>query len=264
LGSKLLYRASNSVTLTPPEQVLLQHALDIQRQMEHLCSDLQVYAQGVKGSIRLFANTTAITDFPPGVLSRFLASHRNVNVDLRERLSPGIMQAVTNGAADVGIVAGNVRMEGLEVLPYREDRLTLVCARSHALAERAEASFADTLDYDHVCSPEAGAIHSFLMEAADRLHLQLKLRIQVGNFEAMCRLVEANVGIGILPESAARRQAKSSDIHLVQLTDKWALRDLKICVRSLELLPSFSQDLVAMIVEDARRAKEVPCIAAIA
>ena len=61
LGAKLLYRASNGVTLTPPGQVLLQHAMEMQRQMEQLCSDLQEYAQGVKGHIRLFANTTAIT-----------------------------------------------------------------------------------------------------------------------------------------------------------------------------------------------------------
>ena len=92
----------------------------------------------------------------------------------------------------------------------------------------------------------------FSLEAADRAHRRLKLRIQVGNFEAMCRLVEANVGIGILPESAARRQAKTSDIHLVGLTDKWALRDLKICVRSLDLLPSFARDLVRA---DRRRRK---------
>jgi DNA-binding transcriptional LysR family regulator len=174
------------------------------------------------------------------------------------------VRAVTDGAADIGIVAGNVRTEGLELLPYREDRLILVCARGHALGQRHEVSFEETLDFDHVCLPEASAIHSFLMEAADHAHRRLKLRIQVGNFEAMCRLVEANVGIGILPESAARRQAKTSDIHLVQLNDKWALRDLKICLRSLDLLPSFARDLVALIIEDARAAKEPSRITAIA
>jgi DNA-binding transcriptional LysR family regulator len=105
--------------------------------MEHLCSDLQEYAQGVKGHVRLFANTTAITEFLPGVLSRFLATHRHVNVDLRERLSPIIVRAITDGAADIGIVAGNVRMEGLQVLPYREDRLILVCARSARAGTRS-------------------------------------------------------------------------------------------------------------------------------
>ena len=256
LGTKLLYRASNGVTLTPPGQVMLQHALDLQRQMERLCSDLQEYAQGVKGHVRLFANTTAITEFLPAVLSRFLSSHRNVNVDLRERLSPNIVRAVTDGVADVGIVAGNVRTEGLEVLPYREDRLILVCARGHALAELAEVSYEETLQFDHVCLPEASAIHSFLVEAANGVNRRIKMRIQVGNFESMCRLVQANVGIGVLPESAARRQAKASDIHLVRLTDKWALRDLKICLRSLDMLPSFARDLVNMIVADARDTRE--------
>jgi DNA-binding transcriptional LysR family regulator len=258
IGAKLLYRASNGVTLTPPGQVLLQYAVDVLRQMEHLCSELQEYAQGVKGHVRLFANTTAITEFIPGVLSRFLASHSNVNVDLRERLSPRIVRAVTDGSADIGIVAGNVRTEGLEVIPYREDRLILVCARSHPLGQKPEVMFEETLDYEQVCLPEASAIHSFIMEAAERAHRRLKQRIQVGNFDAMCRLVEANVGIGILPESAAQRQAKTSDIHLVQLGDKWALRDLKICVRSLDLLPSFARDLVAMIVEDAQSAVNEP------
>jgi DNA-binding transcriptional LysR family regulator len=264
LGAKLLYRASNGVTLTPPGQVLLQHALEVQRQMEHLCSDLQEYAQGVKGNVRLFANTTAITEFLPAVLSRFLSTHRNVNIDLRERLSPSVVRAVTDGAADVGIIAGNVRTEGLEVLAYREDRLILVCGRGHALAERREVSFEETLDFEQVCLPEASAIHSFLVEAAERAHRRLKLRIQVGNFDAMCRLVEANVGIGILPESAACRQSKSSDIRLVRLSDKWALRDLKICMRSLDLLPNFTRDLVSLLIEDAKAAEE-PCrIAAIA
>lgn len=248
LGTKLLYRASHGVTLTPPGQALLHHALQMQRQMEHLCADLQEYAQGIKGHIRIFANTTAISEFLPTVLSQFLASHRSVNVDLRERLSHDIVRAVSDGTADIGIVAGNVRTEGLEVLPYRKDHLILVCARGHALGERRSIAFADTLDLDYVGLPEASAIHAFLVEAADRVHKRLKLRIQVGNFEAMCRMIEANVGIGILPESSARRQAKTMDIHLVQLTDKWAVRDLKICVRSLDLLPSFARHLVRLIV----------------
>ena len=243
---------------------MLQHALDVQRQMERLCSDLQEYARGLKGHVRLFANTTAITEFLPSVLSRFLTSHRDVNIDLRERLSPTIVRAVIDGTADVGIVAGNVRTEGLEVLPYREDRLILVCAPGHALGQKHEVGFEETLDFDHVCLPEASAIHSFLLEAADRLNRRLKQRIQVGNFDAMCRLVQANVGIGIMPESAARRLARTGDIRLVRLTDKWALRDLKICLRSLDLLPSFARDLVALIVEDARAAPESERVAAIA
>lgn len=264
LGTKLLYRASSGVTLTPPGQALLHHALQVQHQMEQLSSDLQEYAQGVTGHIRLFANTTAISEFLPSVLSRFLAMHRKVNVDLRERLSHSIVRAVSDGTADIGIFAGNVRTEGLEVLPYRQDQLILACARSHDLGQCRSISFEETLDLDYVCLPEASAIFSFLMQAANRAHRHLKVRIQVGNFEAMCRMIAANVGIGILPESAARRQAKTSDIHLVKLNDKWALRDLKICARNLQLLPTFTRSLVDMIVADASPSDAATRISAIA
>lgn len=256
LGTKLLNRTSHGVNLTLSGQALLHHALQMQRQMEHLCADLQEYAQGIKGHVRIFANTTAISQFLPTVLSRFLVTHKNVNVDLRERLSHDIVRAVSDGTADIGLVAGNVRTEGLEVLPYRKDNLILVCARTHPLGQRESIAFDETLESDYVGLPEESAIHSFLTEAADRVHKRLKLRIQVGSYEAMCRMIEANVGIGIMPEFSARRQAKTMDIQLVQLTDKWAVRDLKICVRSLEQLPSFAQHLVELIVADAQPAEE--------
>lgn len=254
LGAKLLYRSSQGVTLTPPGQALLLHALRMQEQMEHLCADLQEYAQGLKGHIRIFANTTAISEFLPAVLRRFLPTHPDVNVDLQERLSHEIVRALSGGTTDIGIVAGNVRTEGLEVLPYRQDYLILVCAPTHPMAQKSSVSFAETLDLDYVGLPEASAIHGFLTEVANMMQKRLKIRIQVGNFEAMCRMVEANVGIGILPKTSAQRHAKTMAIRLVEITDKWAVRDLKICVRSLELLPGFAKDLVDLLVADAQSA----------
>jgi DNA-binding transcriptional LysR family regulator len=248
VGTKLLYRTSHGVTLTPPGQAFLQHARLVLLQLDHLSSDLQEYAQGVKGHVRIFANTTAITEFLPSVLGSYLASHPNVNVDLRERLSHDIVRAVSDGTTDIGIVAGNVRTEGLEVLPYCEDRLVLAAAPGHPLADRDAILFEDTLDYDFVGLQEASAIHAFLVQAADALDRRLKIRIQVGNFEAVCRMIESGIGIGILPESAARRHAKSMTIRIIPLRDEWAVRKLQICVRSLQMLPAFARELVEQLV----------------
>jgi len=251
VGTKLLYRTSHGVTLTPPGQAFLQHARLVLLQLDHLRSDLQEYAQGLKGHVRIFANTTAITEFLPSVLGSYLASHPNVNVDLRERLSHVIVRAVSDGTTDIGIVAGHVRTEGLEVLPYCEDRLVLATAPGHPLADRDAILFEDTLDYDFVGLQEASAIHAFLVQAADALERRLKIRIQVGNFEAVCRMIENGIGIGILPESAARRHAKSMTIRIVPLRDEWAVRKLQICVRSLQMLPTFARELVEQLVAQA-------------
>ncbi|WP_395701175.1 LysR family transcriptional regulator, partial [Aquabacterium sp.] len=111
IGTKLLYRTSQGVTLTPPGQAFVLHARAVLGQIEHLRGDLQEYAKGVKGHLRVFANTTALGEFLPPVLRSYLLAHPDVNIDLRERLSNDIIRAVTDGQTNIGIVAGLVRTE---------------------------------------------------------------------------------------------------------------------------------------------------------
>jgi DNA-binding transcriptional LysR family regulator len=252
MGTKLLYRTSQGVTLTPPGQAFVHHARLVLSQLEHLSGDMQEYAKGIKGHLRVFANTTALGEFLPPVLRAYLLAHPDVNIDLRERLSHDIVRAVTEGQTDIGIVAGNVRTENLEVVPYRRDRLVLVVPRGHELAAQASIEFTDTLDHDHIGLHEASAIHAFLRQISDDLHRPIRQRIQVGSFEVACRMIEANVGIGVLPESAAHRHAQTMAITIVPLRDDWSQRAMHICVRSMDALPAFARDLVALLVEDAR------------
>ena len=254
IGAKLLYRTSQGVTLTPPGQAFVHHARLVLGQIENLRGDLQSFAKGIKGQVRVFANTTALGEFLPPVLRSYLRSHPDVNIDLRERLSHDIVRAVTEGQTDIGIVAGEVRTENLETIPYREDRLMLVVPSSHALAGAGPVAFADTLEFDHVGLHQASAIHAFLRQACDKLHRSLPTRIEVGNFEAACRMVEAQVGVSILPGSAARRHALTMAIETVALSDDWALRRMQVCVRNLAALPLFARDLVDLLVEDAAQA----------
>lgn len=250
-GVKLLYRSNQGVTLTPAGETFVHHARAIFAQVDHLHDDLHAYSSGIRGDVRLWANTTAMTEFLPRGLAAFMASHPDVNVELRERLSHEIVRAVDESVTDIGIVAGDVRTDRLETLPYRDDRLVLVCSPKHPLAQAAEIDFADTLQHDYVGLDESSAIHRFLTQAASTAGCKLISRIEVGNFEALCRLVEAGVGIGVVPESAANRYVATMQIKVIQLRDPWALRKLRICVRSLEQLPSFARDLVDALVSDA-------------
>jgi len=253
LGVKLLHRSSPGVTLTPPGQAFVHHARLVLGQLEHLRTDLQEYARGIRGHLRVHANTTALGEFLPPVLRSYLLTHPDVNVDLQERLSHDIVRAVSEGQTDIGIVAGLVRTENLQVLPYRRDRLVLVVPAGHALAGSASISFADTLDFDHIGLAESSAIRAFLQQICEGLGRPRQQRIQVSNFEAACRMVEAAVGVAILPGSAAHRHAQTMAIAIVPLADPWAERALQIVVRSLDALPAYARDLVDLLVADARQ-----------
>lgn len=249
LDTALLYRDRSGVSLSPAGSAFLRHALIILRQSERLHGDLQGFTTGVKGRIRLRANTTAITEFLPAALGQFLADHPDVDVDLEERLSHDIVRAVGEDVADIGIIAGSVNTDGLEVIPYRSDKLVLAVPTNHPLASQPHIAFAECLAYPFVSLHAGSAIHSFVNEVARSQGAVLPLRIKVSSFDALCRMVEADVGIGVLPESAARRQQKTARITVVEMTDAWAQRDMKICVRQRDQLPTFAQDLVTQLAQ---------------
>jgi DNA-binding transcriptional LysR family regulator len=244
LGASLLTRGRQGVRPTQAGRTLLQHARTILAQAEILREDLGVYADGLTGQVRVLSNTNALTEFLPDTLSSFLATHRHVSIDLEERLSDEIVDLIADGVADIGIIAGTVDAGRLTTYPFRSDRFVLVVARDHPLAEQSKIGFADVLDYDFVGLDRASALQRFLAGKASRIGRPLRLRVQLRSFDAVCRLVEANVGVGIVPETTAQRAAKSSAIKVVELADAWAPRDLTICVRDFDALPPYAQQLV--------------------
>ena len=249
LGTPLLHRERQGVQPTEAGRTLLHHARVMLQQAERMRGDLAEFADGLRGQVRLMSNTNALTEFLPESLSAFLAAHPQVNIALEERLSDEIVAAVADGTADVGIVAGTVEVAALEVLPFRVDRFVLVVAPSHSLATTERIAFADTLDFDFVGLDRASALQRFLHEKADRIGRRLKLRVQLRSFDAVCRLVECNVGIGVVPATTAERHAKTMSIHRIELVDEWAVRKLTICVRRLADLPVYARELVRHLAE---------------
>jgi DNA-binding transcriptional LysR family regulator len=244
LGAALLVRRRQGVTPTQAGRTLLAHARTILRQAERMREDLGAYGGGLAGQIRVFSNTNALTEFLPEALSSFLSTHPHVSVDLEERLSDEIVGLIAEGVADIGIVAGTVDVSSLATYPFRKDRFVLVVAREHPLAKKTKLAFAQLLDHDFVGLDRASALQRFLADKAARIGKPLRLRVQLRSFDAVCRLVECNVGIGIVPETTARRAARTLAIAVVALSDPWALRELTICIRNLAALPPYARQLV--------------------
>ncbi|MGQ2979484.1 MAG: LysR family transcriptional regulator [Polaromonas sp.] len=246
-GLSLLYREARGVRLTPPGEAFLYHARGVLRQAEQMRSDLQEYGGGLRGHLRVFANTTAVTDFLPEILPGFLTGNPKINIDLQEKPNPEIARGVLDGRADIGIVAGKVDTLGLEAIHFSTDRLVLATAKNHRFARRKKIAFAETLDDDQVGMQSGSTLQTFLAQVTDGLGKPLKLRIQLSSFDAMCRMIGAGVGVGIVPESAARRNQTAMGISLIELTDAWSVRERYILVRKREALPRYAESLITTL-----------------
>ncbi|GAB3479670.1 LysR family transcriptional regulator [Polaromonas eurypsychrophila] len=243
-GLSLFYREARGVRLTPPGEAFLYHARGVLRQAEQMRTDLQEYGGGLRGHLRVFANTTAVTDFLPEILPGFLAGNPKINIDLQEKPNPEIARGVLDGRADIGIVAGKVDTLGLESIHFSTDRLVLATAKNHRFARRKKIAFAETLDDDQVGMQSGSTLQTFLAQVTDALGKPLKLRIQLSSFDAMCRMIGAGVGVGIVPESAAQRNQAAMSITLIELTDPWSVRERYILVRKRSALPLYAESLI--------------------
>lgn len=244
LGAPLLVRARHGVTPTQAGRTLLQHARTMLEQAERLREDLGAYAGGMAGQVRVMSNTNAMTEFLPETLSSFLAAHPNVSVDLEEHLSDEIVGLIAEGVGDIGVVAGTVDPGRLTTYPFRTDRFQLVVAQDHPLASRDKIAFADALGHDFIGLDRASAVQRFLAGKATHAGRALRLRVQLRSFDAVCRLVERNVGVGVVPATTARQAVKTMAIKALDLSDPWALRELTICVRDFNALPHYAQQLI--------------------
>jgi len=256
-GTALLQRGRRGVAPTPAGEAVLHHARLVLQQMERMRGELGDYARGLKGHVRILGNTAAVTEFLPEPLAEWLATHPRIDIDLEERPSHAIVEAVAAGLADLGIVADMADGGaadgggGLERIPFRIDRLVLAVPRGHPLAARRRIAFAEVLGEDFVGLSPGSALQDHLARHAARAGRPLKLRVRLGGFDAVCRMVEQGVALAVVPETAARRCRRSIAIRAVPLADSWALRRLSICVRSLDVLPVHARRLVEHLAKDS-------------
>lgn len=247
LGAPLLSRSRQGVIPTPAGRMLLKHARMILAQQARMREDLSAYAGGLSGEVKVLANTNALTEFLPEALSSFLADHPHVSVDLEERLSDEIVGLIAEGVGDIGIVAGTVEVGALQTYPFRSDRFVVVTATRHPLAARRSVTFAEVLDYDLVGLERSSSLQRFLTAKAAREGRPLKLRVQLRSFDAVCRLVECGVGVGVVPRTTAHRSSRTMSLAIVELDDDWAQRELKIVVRAEDELRPYARELVASL-----------------
>ncbi|MBB3176690.1 LysR substrate-binding domain-containing protein [Variovorax sp. Sphag1AA] len=231
LGAPLLLRAKQGVTPTEAGRTLMHHARVVLEQIERMRGELGAYGAGLQGHVRMLCNTSAITEHLPDVLSSFLVAHPRVSVDLEERPSAEIVDAVRAGHCDIGIVSDAADVEGLRHFVFRRDDLLLVVPRGHALSRRRRIALNEILDCEFVGLGQGSPLQELVAMQARRLGRRLFFRVRVRSFEAVCRMVEKGVGVGIVPRAAADRCAASMKIGRIAIADAWAARCLLACVR---------------------------------
>ncbi|WP_233828776.1 LysR family transcriptional regulator [Paraburkholderia sp. ZP32-5] len=251
VGAPLLSRHSRGVELTPAGDVFLQYTITMLRESAKLRHDLSQFGDGLRGNVRLLANTNAIHEFLPALLARFLADNPNINVDVEEHTSPETVRGIDEGSADLGIIVGLVNTRKLEVRPFRDDRFVVIVPNDHALAREHTIRFHQVLEWNYIGLHEHASHQQYVSKTALLLGQSIQVRTQVETFEAVCHMVAAGVGVSIVPELTTRRLRDTLPFSVVRLDEQWAKRELKLISRAQEnFAPHVRKLYDALVVSD--------------
>ncbi|WP_308285222.1 LysR substrate-binding domain-containing protein [Bradyrhizobium ivorense] len=247
LGAQLLERNRRGVTTTPAGDALVRHARLILDQVEQMRGELRSYGTGLRGRIRLWSNTAGLAAFLPPRLGRFLVAYPDLSIDLYERPSAEITRAILEGRADLGIVAYNTGLAGLQTHVIAQDQLVAVVSETHRISDQQSIAFADVVGEPFVGVADA-ALEAYLGERAARLGRQIYYRIQLRRIENIAMMIESGVGIAILPE-ASGKDMRHLGLTIVPLRDSWALRQLHLCARDFSALTPHAGLLAQQLME---------------
>lgn len=244
LGVALFERRARGVEPTEAGRALIRHIRNLNASLHALESEVVEFGRGIKGHLRIAANAAAIAECLPADLAAFAREHPHIRISLEDLTSAEVQAAVADGRADVGVLAAPATDARLMTWPYREGELAAVLPTGHALAAQERLSFEALLDYDIVGVHIGASVHELMLQRALERGRSLNARLQVRGFDAIAQLVDAGLGVAVLPAAVARRFARLFAIEVRPLDEAWARRTYLIAAREQPVLPAVVQRFV--------------------
>jgi DNA-binding transcriptional LysR family regulator len=247
LAVALLVRQHAGVVPTAAGEALARHAREVIKTLDRIPTTLSTLATDDQPDIKILANQTAVVVVAAD-LANYIARHPGAKIRLEEGQSLPIIESIAQGHADIGIIGHFQPTDRLHVIPYRSIPLMLVVTASHPLAGRGALSFAEALEFDLITLAQGTAIRGWALAAAARMARKPKFTMQVQSYEAMRAMVQAGLGIAVMPAANILPYQDLLRVRALPLTDDWARMQLYLmCERRLAATPAVEQLLASLV-----------------
>lgn len=237
LKMPLFERLGRTVRLTPAGEVLHRYAEQIVRLEREAREAVRDVETSGGGRLHVGASSTLATYVLPPLLRAFRQTHERAEIAVSTGLSAHIIELVRNGEADLGLVTAEpeTRHTGLRFTVVADYETCAVLPPTHPLAQKRELSPADLADGPLILMEQGTNLRTYVDRLLSTAGVVEQIAMELDNVEAIKRMVEAGLGVSLLPEVAVRAEVASGRlvalplgnlprtprrIALVQRTDK--------------------------------------------
>jgi len=247
----LVDRSQKQFQLTREGQQVYEAAKEILFHYEKLLSELQELKKVVSGTIRISTiYSIGLHELPP-YIKKFLQVYPSVNVRVEYRRSNLVYEDILHNAVDFGLVAFPHKVRQVEIIPFREDQMVLICHPQHPLAGRAAVEVKDLVDYKFIGFdpdiPTRKAIDAIFKD----YRFEVEPVMEFDNIETVKRAVEIDAGVAIVPSATVEQEVKQGTLAQVKLKGRTFTRPLALLHRKGRVMTPAMRKFLEMLTGQA-------------
>jgi DNA-binding transcriptional LysR family regulator len=246
-GGKLIEREKRRLTLTAEGEVFYRYSRDIIRRYEEMQHRIQALGGVVSGNVRLSTiYSVGMLEIAP-YLKSYLKAYPKVNLHLEYNQAQKIYDDVASSEIDLGVVAYPHVQRNVEVIPFSQDEMVVICHPSSPLAaqdaiEPKELGGLPLILFSSE-TPTRRAIDRFFRKNGVRPNVAMEL----DHISTLLHAVEVDIGISIVPGDAVRQQRSRDSLKALSFKGQTLIRPLGILQRRGRSLSVATQKLLDVL-----------------
>lgn len=248
----LLKRDRGNLSPTPAGDVVYSKSKIILEHYDEMTRLLKQAGRPVSGTVRIATiHGVGLHELPP-YIQRFLKLHPGVNVNLEYMQDALVYRRMAERKADAGIVSFPVRWPHLEILPFRSDRLGIVCHPQHPLARHRRVALGKIQSMKFVAFKKGIPTRRVVDGILAKQKVSVRVSMEFDNIETLKRAVEIDVGISILPLVTVQSELDREVLKAVEIAGEPLFRDLGILLHRGKSRPEAVEKFVETLREDSQ------------
>ncbi|MFW7341283.1 LysR family transcriptional regulator [Pollutimonas sp. H1-120] len=257
VGLKLFDRNTRRVVMTHEAQRFKIEADYILSRFDNAIGDLQAFAQGRQGQIRIAASISVIEHFLADAVTDFKLAYPNIGISLRDAGAELVESKLLEGEIDFAVTSPHKGLDELSYSPLFADAYGVVCASPHPYSRHdAPLDWAELDPESYIRFTSDTGIGSFLEAKSPRRDLFDRSHDIVSSTSSLYPLLKSGDRYAILPALSATTQAFSG-FSFRLLTGPALEREIYLITRRLRSLSPISQKFLELL-ELTIRGKALP------
>ncbi len=231
IGVELIDRSKRPLVLTPAGKMYLQGLRGVLRSYERLEQEVRSTSQQLSGQLTIGTIVSVGLSYMPEATEAFARLHPEVNVKTEFGSNDRVFEMTAGGEVDLGLVSFPRNTKQLRSIPWQQEPMRLVCSAEHPLATHHEVALSQLMGIDMIGFDRELTLRQEIDQCLSKAGISVNVRMEFDNADSMIRAIQANRGIGIVPEAAVRRETANGSLRVVACRELRMTRPLGIIFR---------------------------------